>query len=90
MEVQGSENNRYIVFLYEAIGTALMIVALNFGMGNRLVPATMGFTLFITTVFFGPLSGGHFNPAVTLGVLIHEVKQNSAYNITYAILIFTA
>lgn len=38
-------------------------------------------------VHFGDVTGGHFNPAVTLGVLIREGRKNFTFNLVYATLI---
>jgi glycerol uptake facilitator-like aquaporin len=38
----------------------------------------------------GEVSGGHFNPAVTLGVLIAEGRDNFMMNLPYAIAIIFA
>ena len=44
--------------------------------------------LFAVVIIFGGITGGHFNPAVTLGVYIHEGKWKQ--NAPYAVLIMTA
>ena len=44
--------------------------------------------LFAVVIIFGGITGGHFNPAVTLGVYIHEGKWKQ--NAAYAVLIMTA
>jgi glycerol uptake facilitator-like aquaporin len=38
-------------------------------------------------VHFGGITGGHFNPAVTLGVLIREGRESFVFNLVYAGLI---
>jgi glycerol uptake facilitator-like aquaporin len=48
--------------LVEFLGTALLISAIAFGGNPVLIPAALG----IAIVFGGKVSGGHFNPAVTL------------------------
>ena len=72
MDIQGSENHRYLILLYEAAGTALLMIALNFGQANGLVAVTVSLALFIATVFFSPFTGGNFNPAVTIGTLAYK------------------
>jgi len=42
-------------------------------------------TLFLLAFSLGPISGGHFNPAVTVAVFIKEGKKNYSNNILYAI-----
>lgn len=44
--------------------------------------------LFAVIIIFGGITGGHFNPAVTLGVYIHEGKWKE--NAAFGSLIITA
>ena len=81
MEVQGSEQRKSIVALYEAIGTALFVYMIIMSTGNA-VAVPLG--LFMVIVIFGDITGGHFNPAVTLGVYvwIGEYKKHVAQCLT--------
>jgi glycerol uptake facilitator-like aquaporin len=67
MESAKGWDNKFTVCLYEAIGTFIIMVGLNFGgeQSNITVPAMM----FIAIMCLGKVSGGHFNPAVTVGIL---------------------
>ncbi|MBI1391198.1 MAG: aquaporin family protein [Alphaproteobacteria bacterium] len=69
----------------EAIGAALLlaaivgsgILAVNLADGNAAVAllansSTVGAILVVLVVIFGPVSGAHFNPAVTLAFLIRQ------------------
>ena len=67
MEVEGGRNNKFIVCIYEAIGTAFLINSMNWCGKNS---QAIGLTYFANVMMFGPVSGGHFNPAITFGVLI--------------------
>jgi glycerol uptake facilitator-like aquaporin len=69
MEVPGGEKNKMIVCIYEAFGTALLLIAVNWG-SNSGQAAAVSITLFINIMIFGGASGGHFNPAVSIGVYI--------------------
>jgi len=57
------------VFLYECAGTCLLMYAVVMGAvsSNLWCPAL---ALFLICCSIGPITGGHVNPAVTLGVLL--------------------
>ena len=61
------------------IGTATLIIAVNWGVNlvtANFQPISVGLTLFANISILGPVSGGHFNPAVTMGVFIKEGRKN--------------
>ena len=68
MEVAGAEKRVFLVFAYEAIGTMLFVYSILLTAN----PVSIAFSLFASIVLFGAVTGGHFNPAVTLGVYISE------------------
>ena len=70
MEVEGSQQRTGLVFLYEAMGTMLFVYSIL--LTNN--PISIAFSLFASIILFGAVTGGHFNPAVTLGVYINEAK----------------
>mmetsp|Transcript_20845 Transcript_20845/g.25556 ORF Transcript_20845/g.25556 Transcript_20845/m.25556 type:complete len:261 (-) Transcript_20845:209-991(-) len=72
MEVKGAEQRTGTVFLYEMLGTALFI----YGIMLTNNPVSIAFSLFASIMIFGAVTGGHFNPAVTLGVYISEGKYS--------------
>ena len=77
METKGGHNNKAYVCLYECIGTAFLLFGLNCGYvsGNDSVGYKEDVVVIVLLgciVHFGAISGGHFNPAVTVGVLIRE------------------
>ena len=57
--------------MYEALGTAILLCIYNMTGGKS---EGLGIGLFIGVAVLGPVSGGHFNPAVTLAVFIKERK----------------
>jgi len=61
-----------VVFTYEFFCTFCLVGVVNVTKGNA---AAVGLTLFFLLLTAGPITGGHFNPAVTLGVYINKVKQ---------------
>lgn len=77
-----SHNNKCFVCLYEMIGTAVLIGALNLSGGKA---EAVSIALFCIAIFLGPVSGGHVNPAVTLAVFIAE---GSLGNLLYMCLIW--
>jgi len=84
MEVAGSENRASLVFLYEAFGTMLFVYSIMLT-GN---PISISFSLFASIILFGSITGGHFNPAVTLGVYIKEAKWRE--NASWLVLVILA
>lgn len=57
------------LFVYEFLGTAFLMFAINGSEGNAV---GIGLSLTFLLVIGGPLTGAHYNPAVTLGVFINE------------------
>ena len=79
------------VMLYEAIGTCIFSFGINMsakdgidGENKKMMnPICVGLLYFAIICFLGVLSGGHFNPAVSLGVLIKEGKSRLKTNIKF-------
>ena len=69
MEVKGGKDNKVSVCLHEAFGTMLLLLAVNLGAAGGQAEAVC-ITIFVAFVIAGPVSGGHLNPAVTIGVWI--------------------
>jgi glycerol uptake facilitator-like aquaporin len=70
MEVISGKSNKLIVCIYEFIGTALLIYAINLGAYGIAPNFAIAFMIFALILLGGPISGAHFNPAVTLGVYV--------------------
>lgn len=75
--------NRYIV---EFIGTFFLVLVIGLTViepgAGALAPLAIGCTLMIMVYAGGPISGGHYNPAVTLGVWMRgacETKDVAPY-----------
>jgi aquaporin Z len=61
--------------LTEFAGTSLLIATIAY-VGT---PLAIGFALFVAVLVGGPVSGGHFNPAVTLwAYLTHKISHDKA------------
>lgn len=57
------------VFLYEFIGTFFLLCAVIATKGNAI---GIGLMLFFLLLLGAPVTGAHYNPAVTVGVLINQ------------------
>lgn len=71
--------HKYIV---EFIGTFFLVLVICLTGGNYLAPLAIGSMLMVMVYFGGHISGAHYNPAVTLAVLINGKmgpKESSFY-----------
>jgi aquaporin Z len=59
-------------YLTEFIGTFFLVLTIGFmvSSGSSLAPLAIGFSLMIMVYMGGHVSGGHYNPAVSLAVLL--------------------
>lgn len=85
MEVEKGKDRKMLVFLYELFGTALFVYCVLASNGNAYA-VIIG--LFASIIIFGGVTGGHFNPAVTMGVYIASGEYGS--NFIFMILIWAA
>ena len=76
MEVEGGTGNKFFVFLFELLGTAMLLIAINWASTSGAVAEAVGLTVMMCAQIMGPISGGHFNPAVTIGMLWKEGKEH--------------
>lgn len=84
MEVPNGERHMMAVLVVEFVASAIYVL------GWLLKPAGWGQPFLLATLIciFGAISGGHFNPSVTIGVYIERKKFKA--NFCYMILIIVA
>ena len=70
-----------VIGVLEALGTAILLVAINFSDGNA-AKVVMG--ILTGAVLSGRLTGAHFNPAVTIAVLIADKNSKFKSNLPLA------
>lgn len=87
MEVKGGHNNKLMVCFYEGFGAGILILMINWSSDYPdIQPFAIGITLFVNIILFGNVCGAHFNPAVTMGVLVREGMENLGANIVFFIM----
>ena len=79
MEVKGASNNKLTVCVYEMMGTAFLLMVVNFGAAaGSSVPVrqstAIAYTFGTFVSFLSVGCGCNFNPAVATGVFIYEGK----------------
>ena len=82
MEIDGAEKRKGLVMLCEMLGTALYI----YGIIMTGTAASIPVSLFASIIIFGAITGGHFNPAVSMGVYLAEGK-NYSKNLIFLLMI---
>lgn len=93
MEIKGGHDNKFNVLLYEYMGTAALLTAINMGSamsGGVLTPIAIGFTVLSGIAYLGPVCGAHFNVAVTVAVYVREGPENFLKNFSLCIQIIIA
>merc|ERR1712086_1240745 len=66
--------------LSEFIGTAMLVISINWSSTSDSTAFAVGATVFVMATIFGGVSGGHFNPAVTIGMLWKESWINNFHD----------
>lgn len=90
METAKGHDRKFLVMLYEFMGEAffMYLVIVSAVTGSDTWGITGPLALFVMINIFGGVSGGHFNPAVTLGVYVREAKF--AENFIFMLLIIAS
>jgi len=85
-EAEDGLADRIGVFFIEFFGTFYLcfIVTMSVNFGGALTPIAIGSALMCMIFMGGPISGGHFNPAVTLGVFIRLKWSDQPLNLLKA------
>lgn len=92
MEVPGGVDNKLVVCLCELLGTAFLLIGVNWGGTTGQTPIAVGLIVMGMAQMLGPISGGHFNPAITMGMFIKELGKPTnnvtwIQNLIFAIMI---
>ena len=82
--------NKYWCAGHEMVGTAFLLLAVNWGTVSGYTPQAVGFTVFSFAIILGPVSGGHFNPAITIALFLRECNRNYIANLLTALIYITA
>ena len=90
METPTGHDRKALVCVYEFLGEIffMYIAIVSGGTGSDSWGIAGPLALFAVINIFGGVSGGHFNPAVTLGVYVREAKW--AQNFLFAIMIIAS
>jgi glycerol uptake facilitator-like aquaporin len=75
MEVEAAHNHKGIVFVYEAVGTGMLLYAINLQNGEIFGQFGIAFMLFAWLLIGGPVTGAHYNPAVSVGILVSNAAM---------------
>jgi len=87
---EGGYVNKYWCAGHELLGTAFLLLAVNWGTISGYTPQAVGLTVFAFAIVLGPVSGGHFNPAITIALFMRECRRNFFPNLLVALLYISA
>lgn len=82
----GYQNKKWCA-AHEIVGTAFLLLAVQWGTVAGQTPIAVGLTVMSFAVILGNVSGGQFNPAVSIGLFIFECRRNPLGNL-YTLLIY--
>ena len=86
METPRGHDRKLVVCLYEGLGMMFFayLVIVSGVTGSDTWGITGPLALFVSITLFGGVSGGHMNPAVTLGIYVKEAKY--AHNLQFMLM----
>lgn len=92
MEV-GTTQNKFALLIAETFGTATFLSAIFYSALYQTDPLTIGVGvgggLFIAILIFGGITGGHFNPAVSIAYYAYFIYDRTAHLTTLLILLIS-
>ncbi len=81
-----SKKDLLVISIFEGIGTAILLIAINLsGKSGTNPPMVISLGLFTGAILSGRLTGAHFNPAVTIGVMVADDSRKLRKNLPLAI-----
>ena len=72
--------NKYWCAAHEIVGTAFLLLAVQWGTVSGFTPQAVGLSVFAFAVVLGQVSGGHMNPAVSTALFMQECQRNYKAN----------
>jgi hypothetical protein len=79
-----SQTDYLIVFAYEFLGTLLLTISMNFGLGE---PDVIAAGIFIAVILTFKITGSHFGAGISIGIYILEGKWIENLKILFTYLI---
>lgn len=73
--------NKYWCAAHEILGTAFLLLAVQWGTVSGHTPKAVGLSVFCFAVIIGQVSGGHMNPAVSTALFMRECHRNYQGNL---------
>lgn len=90
MEIKGGHGAKFDTCFQEFFGTAFLLFSINMTAGTLFQPVAIGVMLHCQICFTGPTCGAHFNPAVSIGVLVIEFHKRTYENIVFCLMYILA
>ena len=84
MEIEGAEKHKLAVFMYEMLATTVLVFNILVSNGDAIVGPL---TVFLIILVLVPVTGAHFNPAVTIGVYVSRNKLRKEF-LFFVLMIF--
>jgi aquaporin Z len=88
MEIYAAQKHKPVVFFYEFMGTGFLLYAINMSVNYPFGQFGVAFMVFAMILIGGPITGAHYNPAITLGVYISN--KNWAEDISMLVVMMSA